>query len=81
MTNQDLEIEDYGGGFIIADYSGKVQTPYGARYRGKSGVWKTQPVISLDDVFQSEAEAMAAIASEKVFVDQEELDALKKDLF
>lgn len=36
-------IESYGGGFIVADYTGK-RGKFGAAYAGKDGVWRDQPV-------------------------------------
>jgi hypothetical protein len=57
----DYAIEEYGNGFIIADYSGKIPTPYGVRYRGKSNIWKTQPTISIDDVFPTKEDAVAVL--------------------
>lgn len=62
FDRSDYDIETYGDGFRIADYSEQVPTPYGVRFRGKSGVWNTmQPITDLDDVFETEAEAEAAI--------------------
>ena len=48
----DVAIEDYGGGFIIADYRD------GARFCGLSMDWSSQPVIG--DPFPSEREAIEA---------------------
>lgn len=47
MTEQELkdrgiDIEAYGGGFIVADYSGKVPSRFDAWYRGVSDAWLEQ---------------------------------------
>ncbi len=61
MTKQDLkaigvDIEPYGGGFMISDYSGKVETQFGARYCGESQDWRDQPVVT--DPFHTEQDAI-----------------------
>jgi hypothetical protein len=55
---EGIAIESYGGGFIIADYSGEVPTRFGARYRGISGEWREQPIVR--DPFPTEEAAISA---------------------
>jgi hypothetical protein len=58
LSDAGVSIESYGGGFIIADYSGKTETRFGARYCGESKEWRDQPVVR--DPFQTEEEAVKA---------------------
>jgi hypothetical protein len=36
-------IEQYGNGFIVADYSGE-RGSHGAAFTGTDGVWRNQPI-------------------------------------
>ncbi len=57
MSDQELpegvSIESYGGGWIIADYSGKRGE---ASYRGIAPTWSRQPIVS--DPFQTKDAAV-----------------------
>lgn len=54
----DYAIEDYGTGYIIADYSGN-RGKYGAAYAGVALDWDSQPIVR--DPFPTEAAAQQAI--------------------
>lgn len=58
LGNIGVDIEQYGGGFIIADYSGKTPTQFGARYCGVDLKWRNQPVVG--QPFDSDADAVEA---------------------
>ena len=62
LANGDVFIEEYGGGFIIVDYSGRVASRFGIRFRGVSAEWRDQPVIA--DPFPTRAEAIVAALAE-----------------
>ncbi len=51
-----FSIEQYGGGFIIADYSGKRGE---ASYCGKSMQWTRQPIV-FPPFFETKEEALEA---------------------
>lgn len=55
----NIDVEPYGGGFILADYSGKRGE---ASYCGSSLAWSKQPIV--DDPFQSREKAEAKAKSE-----------------
>ncbi|WP_280411714.1 hypothetical protein [Nocardia asiatica] len=57
----DYAIESYGGGFIIADYSGN-RGQAGAAYTGVSLEWNEQPIVP--DPFPTEAAARQAAADQ-----------------
>lgn len=56
--NNNISIEPYGGGFILADYSGK-RGKVGASYCGSDNEWRDQPVGMTP--FKSEQLAKEAI--------------------
>lgn len=61
MTKKEADekgfsIESYGGGFIIADYSGKRGD---ASYCGKTMQWTSQPIVK-PPFFETEQEALDA---------------------
>lgn len=51
-------IEQYGGGFLVADYSGN-RGKFGAAYAGENGEWRDQPII--DAPFDTESAAKGFI--------------------
>jgi hypothetical protein len=55
----DYTIEAYGGGWIIADYSGN-RGKFGAAYRGRSAEWHDQPIVN--DPFAKEYDAQRMVA-------------------
>ncbi len=59
MKKDEIDVEPYGGGFILADYSGKRGE---ASYCGRSLDWSRQPVVR--DPFQSREKAEATAKSE-----------------
>lgn len=59
MNDPKIDVEPYGGGFILADYSGKRGE---ASFCGVSLDWRTQPIVS--DPFPSQEEAVAKAKSE-----------------
>jgi len=59
LSIAEIDVEPYGGGFILADYSGKRGL---ASYCGVSLDWSTQPVVA--DPFQTREEAAAKAKSE-----------------
>lgn len=80
LNESDYEIEDYCGGFIIADYSEKSPTPHGVRYRGQRLNWEMQRIIPPDEVFPTKEKAMQAIDKDGTGIDMKEYDALLEDL-
>lgn len=52
---EPFAIEAFGGGFIVADYTGS-RGAMGAAYADKDGRWVSQP-IGLHNPFPTEAEA------------------------
>lgn len=65
MTKEEADkkgfsIEPYGGGFIIADYSGKRGE---ASYCGKEMKWSSQPIVQ-PPFFETEEEALEACDKE-----------------
>lgn len=62
MDKKSIAVEPYGGGFILADYSGNRGE---ASYRGVRDQWSPQP-IQLKPVFPTKEEAIAeAIAADE----------------
>jgi hypothetical protein len=58
MSDQ-IQIEDYAGGFIVVDYSGK-RGKFSAAFVGKDGVWKHQPISLIPFETREAAEAWAS---------------------
>lgn len=58
----DIAIESYGGGFILADYSGN-RGKFGAAYCGSDGLWRDQPIGM--EPFQTKEEAKTKIDNQK----------------
>lgn len=52
---KEIAVLEYGGGFVLADYSGKRGE---ASYCGVSMSWSRQPIVS--DPFPTEESAIAA---------------------